>query len=348
MLSVNAGVTARSPRGFPPVADPDSRFQRAEELAESMLPARAPKKRMLVIANPYATTVSDRLRNLVVYALQARYEVEAVNTKAANHATELCASAAAEGYDVVVAFGGDGTVNEAANGLAGSDTPLACLPGGATNVFHRAIGVSTDVVDATEQLLLTADDFRPRRIDLGRVNDRYFTFAAGVGLDASVVERVDAHPRLKARFGEYYYTWAAVSTFSRRYLFNPPHVQVAVNGKEFQGVTAIAQNSDEYTYFGKRPIRLSPDVRLDDGTFGLVILKRARPIELPTVGWRAFSGRAKTIAKHRQVESLPGTREAMVTATDGGSFPVQVDGDFIGQHESALFTAAPGALWIVT
>jgi len=348
VLSANAGVTARRPRGFPPVADPDSRLQRAEDLAESLLPARAPKKRMLVIANPYATTVSDRLRNLVVYALQARYEVEAVNTKAANHATELCREAAAEGYDVVVAFGGDGTVNEAANGLAGSDTPLACLPGGATNVFHRAIGVSTDVVDATEQLLLTADDFRPRRIDLGRVNDRYFTFAAGVGLDASVVERVDAHPRLKARFGEYYYMWAAVSTFSRRYLVNPPRVCVNVNGREFQGVTAIAQNSDEYTYLGRRPIRLSPDVRLDDGTFGLVILKRARPIELPTVGWRAFSGRAQTIARHRQVESLSGTREAMVTATDGVSFPVQVDGDYIGQHESARFTAAPGALSIVT
>lgn len=330
------------------MADPDSRLQRAEELAESLLPARAPKKRMLVIVNPYATTVSDRLRNLVVYALQARYEVEAVQTQAANHATQLCREAADEGYDVVVAFGGDGTVNEAANGLVGSDTPLTCLPGGATNVFHRAIGISTDVVDATEQLLRTADHFRPRRIDLGRVNERYFTFAAGVGLDASVVERVDKHPRLKARLGEWYYTYAAVTTFSRRYLVNPPHVRVAVAGKEIEGVTAIAQNSDEYTYFGRRPIRLCTDVRLDDGTFGLVILKRARPIELPTVGWRAFSGRAKTIARHRQVESLPGTREATVTATDGGSFPVQVDGDYIGQHEFARFTAAPGALSIVT
>ena len=110
---------------------------------------------------------------------------------------------------MVVAFGGDGTVNEAANGLAGSDTPLTCLPGGATNVYCRTLGIPDDVVDATEHLLRMADDFQPRRVDLGLVNERYFTFSSGVGLDASVVERVDAHPYRKARFGECYYTYAA-------------------------------------------------------------------------------------------------------------------------------------------
>ena len=108
-------------------------LQRAEELAERMLPDRREKKRMLVIVNPYATTVSDRLKNLVVYALQGRYEVEAIDTEAQGHATELCREAAQAGYDVVVAFGGDGTVNEVANGLVGRDTPLTCLPGGSTS-----------------------------------------------------------------------------------------------------------------------------------------------------------------------------------------------------------------------
>ena len=116
---------------------------------------------MLVIVNPYATTVSDRLKNLVVYALRGSYEVDAIDTEARDHATELCREAAREGYDVVVAFGGDGTVNEAANGLAGSDTPLSCLPGGRTNVYCRMLGIPTDVVDATEHLLRLADDWRP-------------------------------------------------------------------------------------------------------------------------------------------------------------------------------------------
>src|ERR687894_2865767 len=197
---------------------PETALERAEELADRVLPARSPKRRMLVIVNPYATTVSDRLKNLVVYALQARYAVEAVDTQARQHATQICREAASEGYDVVVAFGGDGTVNEAANGLIGTSTPLTCLPGGSTNVWCRTLGIPNDVVDATEHLLRLADDFEPRRVDLGRAGDRYFVFSAGVGLDASVVERVDSHPRLKARLGEYYYTYATVSTFNRRYL----------------------------------------------------------------------------------------------------------------------------------
>src|SRR2546421_564012 len=168
---------------------------------------------MLVIVNPYATTVSDRLKNLVVYALRGRYEVEAIDTTERGHASALAREAAHEGYDVVVAFGGDGTVNEAANGLVGSPTPLTCLPGGATNVYTRLLGIPPEIVDATEHLLRVADDWRPRRVDLGAVNDRHFTFSSGLGLDASVVERVDSHPRLKARLGEHYFTWAA---FSRR------------------------------------------------------------------------------------------------------------------------------------
>src|ERR671928_1549533 len=156
---------------------------------------------MLVIVNPYATTVSDRLRNLVVYALQSRYSVEAIDTEKREHATQICREAAREGYDVVVAFGGDGTVNEAANGLVGSETPLTALPGGSTNVWCRTLGIPNDVVDATEHLLRMADDFRPRRVDLGRVEDRHFVFRSSVGGGAPLVERGASHPYPKARLG---------------------------------------------------------------------------------------------------------------------------------------------------
>src|SRR5918996_4192608 len=169
----------------------------------------AAKKRMLIIVNPYATTVSDRLKNLVVYALQARYEVETIDTEAAEHAIEIGREARGGHYDIVVAFGGDGTLNEVANGLAGTEVPVSVLPGGSTNVVARTLGIPNDVVDATEHLIGLADDFRPRKIDLGNVSGRRFVFACGVGLDATVVERVDSHPRLKARAGHYYYAWAA-------------------------------------------------------------------------------------------------------------------------------------------
>lgn len=127
------------------------------------------KKRMLIIVNPYATTVSDRLKNLVVYALQGRYEVEAVSTEAQNHATEIGREARDDGYDVVVAFGGDGTLNEVANGVAGTDVPVTVLPGGSTNVVCRTLGIPNDVVDATEHLLALADEWRPRQIGRAHV-----------------------------------------------------------------------------------------------------------------------------------------------------------------------------------
>jgi len=325
-----------------------TQLERAEELAERMLGDRTPKKRMLVIVNPYATTVSDRLRNLVVYALESRYAVEAVDTEKPGHATQICREAASEGYDVVLAFGGDGTVNEAANGLVGSDTPLSVLPGGATNVFCRALGIPADVVDATEHLLRLADAFEPRWVDLGRVNDRWFTFSSGVGLDASVVERVDAHPRMKTRLNQYYYTYAAISTFTRRYLVNPPHVRVSVDGQEVDGVTVIVQNSDPYTYFGKRPIRINHGCGLEDGTLGLTMLRRATPVELPTVLWRAFSGNASTVARHRQISGFPATTTARVQALDGHPFPLQVDGDFIGRFDQVEYGVRPRGLAVVS
>ncbi len=321
---------------------------RAEELAQRLSSTSAEKKRLLVIVNPYATTVSDRLRNLVVYALQARYDVEAVDTERRDHATQICREAAREGYDLVVAFGGDGTVNEAANGLLGSDTPLSCLPGGATNVFHRTLGIPGDVVDATEHLLGLADDFRPRKVDLGVVNGRAFVFSAGVGLDASVVERVDAHPKLKARLGPYYYSWAAVSTFNRRYLVKPPRMSVAVDGETLDAVTVIAQNSDPFTFFGRRPIRVCEGAGLDTGSLSVAALRKATPLELPTLIPRLFSGRAQTVSKHRQIAPFPGVHEALIESADGRPLPVQVDGDYIGDERSVRFSAAPGALTVVS
>jgi diacylglycerol kinase family enzyme len=323
---------------------PDTALERAEELAERLLPERTPKRRMLVIVNPYATTVSDRLKNLVVYALQSRYAVEAIDTEKRDHATQICREAASEGYDVVVAFGGDGTVNEAANGLAGSDTPLTALPGGSTNVWCRTLGIPNDVVDATEHLLRMADDFRPRRVDLGRVNERYFVFGSGIGLDASVVERVDAHPYRKTRFGYWYYTYAAVATFNRRYLVQPPRLRVHANGRSLDAVTVIVQNSDPFTYFASRPIRVCEGAGLDTATLSLAGLRRGTPFQLATLIPRIFTGRAEAVLGHRQVESLPRVREATVESVDGRPFPLEVDGDYIGEFQTVEYGVRPRAL----
>jgi diacylglycerol kinase family enzyme len=303
---------------------------------------------MLIIVNPYASTVSDRLRHLVVYALQGRFEVDAVDTEARGHATELCREAAHEGYDVVVAFGGDGTVNEAANGLLGSPTPLSCLPGGSANVFGKMLGIPGDPVDATEHLLAMADDWQPRKVDLGVVNGRCFTFASGLGLDASVVERVDARPRLKARFGPWFFTWVAVSTFLRRYLVRPPRLKVlTASGEELEGVTAIIQNGSPFTYFQNRPIEIAEGASLDSGALAGGVLHRATLLSMPSIAWRAFSRRAR-VTRSRQVTGVADATGMTVTSADGRPLPLQVDGDYLGEVSEARYSLLPEALNVVS
>jgi diacylglycerol kinase family enzyme len=341
--------------------------ERPEQGAESFdLATPAPKKRMLIIVNPYASTVSDNLRHLVVHALQGRFEVDAVDTEARGHATELCREAAHEGYDVVVAFGGDGTVNEAANGLRGSTTPLTCLPGGSTNVFGKMLGIPGELVDATEHLLGLADDWRTRTVDLGVVNGRCFTFASGLGLDASVVQRVDSNLRLKARFGPWYFTWVAVTTFARRYLLHPPRLSARIAdqlssdidaaqsakksgqaaGATLEGVTAMVQNGSPFTYFQNRPIEIAEDATLDSGTLSGCVLHRARPIDMPFIAWRAFSKRAR-VSRHRQITSFAGATELLVRSADGNPLPLQVDGDYLGEVQEACYAILPRALTVL-
>jgi diacylglycerol kinase family enzyme len=309
--------------------------------------ADAPRRQMLIIVNPYASTVSERLKHLVVYALRGSYRVKAVETESRDHATELCRDAAREGYDVVVAFGGDGTVNEAANGLAGSDTPLTCLPGGRANVYCRLLGIPVDLVDATEQLLRMADDWRPRRVDVGQVGERKFLFSAGVGLDASVVEVVDAHPRLKQRLGEWYYAATALRTFNRHYLLHPPRVEAALGDDRVTGVTVIVENAPTYTYFGERPVELGEGATLESGDLSGVVLRRASPIDVPTLLWRALAKRPH-FSRHRQVHPFAGLERLRVTSLDDRPLPLQVDGDYIGEVETAEFAVIPEGLLVLS
>lgn len=322
--------------------DPLARLEAALRVGKS-----SPSKRMLIIVNPYATTVSDRLKNLVVYALRGSYEVDAIDTESRDHATELCRQAAREGYDVVVAFGGDGTVNEAANGLAGSNTPLSCLPGGRTNVYCRMLGIPTDLVDATEQLLMLADDWRPRRVDLAFVNDRKFLFSAGVGLDASVVEQVDAHPRLKARVGEWYYSWIGLKTFNRHYLVHPPSLEAQLGEHPVAGVSAVIQNAAPYSYFGNRPVHMGEGATLKSGDLAGVVLRRARPVDIPTIIWRALSRRAR-LSRHRQVHPFTALERLRVRSLDERPLPLQVDGDYIGEVHEAAFGVTPRGIAVVS
>ena len=305
------------------------------------------KRRMLIIVNPYATTVSDRLKNLVVHALQSRYEVTSFDTQRQGHATELVREAADEGYDVVVAFGGDGTLNEAANGLAGTAVPLTHLPGGSTNVVCKMLGVPGEIVDATEHLLRLADDWRPRRIDLGRAAGRYFVASAGFGLDAAVTRAVDLRPERKHRYGEWYFTWAAVRTFFQDYLVNPPRVELDTDaGDRLAGICAVVQNGDPYTYFDTRPLHVAVNSSIDSGRLAGAMLHRATPIDVPTVAFRLFSKRHRLV-DHRQITGFSDVRAVRARTVDGGEVPLQLDGDWVGDFREVEFGVRPSALTVV-
>jgi diacylglycerol kinase family enzyme len=320
-----------------------------ERLAEAVaLDRPAQRKRMLVVVNPVATTASTRLRGLVIAALQGRYDVDAVDTQARDHATDLSRDAALTGYDVVVAFGGDGTVNEVANGLAGTDTPLTCLPSGATNVFSKMLGIPGEIIDATEHLLRMADVWRPRSVDLGTANGRCFTYSSGYGLDASVVKRIDRQPKLKRhRMRELYFVYCAVETVLREYVRDPPRMALEVGGKVDRAITTVVQNGDAFTYLGDKPLALVPGAGLDSGSLAGLALRAARVRDVGPVLLKVLSSK-RSIADHPHVIAFSGVDGLRCVATGGREIPLQVDGDHIGDVGEVVFGIRPGALRVVS
>jgi diacylglycerol kinase family enzyme len=326
-----------------------ARLQSLERLAElGALDQPLRRKRMLVIVNPSASMMDARLRNLVVAALHGRYEVEAIDTQARGHATDLCREAAHEGYDVVASFGGDGTVNEVANGLAGSQTPLTCLPGGATNALCKMLGIPGDVIDATEHLLSMADDWRPRRIDLGVANGRSFTYSSGFGVDASVSKRIDRSPQLKQhRLRELFFVYAAVETVLREYVRNPPRMEVHAGGEVDSAISAVVQNGEAFTFLDDKPIYLAPGSALDSGALAGVALRGVRPRDIGPIALRLLSSE-RSLDGHPQIRAFRDVRSVRCVSADGRAIPLHVDGDHIGDVTEALFEVSPGALGVVS
>ena len=302
--------------------------------------------RLLLVVNPKATAVSSRLKNLVMYALRGRYELDFVETEGPNHATDLGREAVRAGYDLVVSFGGDGTLNETANGLAGSDVPLAMLPGGSTNVMCRMLGLPIDVIDATEHLLGMADGPRLRRIDLGSVNGRHFLFSSGVGLDAETVRWVDARHSVKARRAYMWFAYAAATRYMLRYRGRPPLLVSDVDGHRVEGISAFVQNSDPFTYFRNRALHVGEEIALDSGSLSLVVLKRGLMRDAFGATWRLFS--PANVARHPQGVSFTRVHQALMEPAGDELLPVQVDGDYIGDYPALLYEAHPRALTVAT
>ncbi|MGH2820912.1 MAG: diacylglycerol/lipid kinase family protein, partial [Actinomycetota bacterium] len=248
---------------------------------------RKKKPPAVLITNPNAGRLPVHVRREVVDALRDRFNLEAFSTTAPNTGTGFAAEAAEEGAELVIAFGGDGHVNEVANGVAGTGTALGIIPGGTMNVFSRALGVPQDPFEAIAQL---ASSNHTRRVPLGRMNERYFTFSAGCGFDAEAAERVEAYLSSKRLFGEVFFYWSAFRVLAGTYRHRAPSMKLRGDFGETEVAMAIACNAGPYAYFAGRAVNIAPDVNLDGGID--VFALRSMKIEaLPFYVWRvAISG----------------------------------------------------------
>src|SRR4051794_33001759 len=221
--------------------------------------------RALLVVNPKATATTARARDVLARALGSDLKVDVVETHRRGHAIELGAQAADEGLDLVVVLGGDGTVNEVVNGLLrpldhtaddaqtrASLPALAVVPGGSTNVFSRALDIPRDPVEATGYFLDALREGRSRSIGLGRADQRWFTFTAGIGLDADAVRMVE-RARAKGRAAApSRYARAALRQFFRGTDRRHPALTLEIPGHEpVTGLyLCIVGNTAPWTYFG--------------------------------------------------------------------------------------------------
>lgn len=315
--------------------------------------------RALLLVNPKATTTSQRSRDVLVRALRSEVELTVEYTRRRGHAVTLAAAAARDGFDLVVSLGGDGTVNEVVNGLmsaaaeardpgvrvpAGRLPAFAAVPGGSTNVFARALGLPRDWAEATSVLLEGLRLGRSRTIGLGRADDRYFTFCAGFGLDAAVIERVERARRrgrvatpalyLRATLGRYFLG------SDRRH----PVISLERPGEptETELGTVIIQNTAPWTYLGARPINPNPDASFDLG-LDVMALRRLRVPSTARTVTQMLTGSSDP--RGRQVLRLHDLDEFTLVAQRPQGF--QVDGDYLGQREKIRFTSVPAALRVI-
>jgi diacylglycerol kinase family enzyme len=300
--------------------------------------------RILLVVNSFASSVTARNTVVVHRRLARGHEVEVVETNRRGHATRFAHDAARRGIDVVVGYGGDGTLNEVATGIAGTDTALGVLPGGSTNVFARTLGMPNDPVAASDLLARGIDAGDLRSIGLGRVNGRFFCFHTGIGYDAAVVQAVERHASLKRWLGHPLFISAAITTWLRGYDRRRPHFSLddRRGHRVDDGYFAVVLNTNPYTYLGNRPLDLSPAATLDRGLV-VIAFRTLRVVPILRGLGSALRGGGVRVSDHlvewRDVEHL--------SVEHAEPFPYQLDGDYLGEVPRLDFDHVPDAVQLV-
>jgi len=297
--------------------------------------------KVLLLVNPFSSSVTARTRVVIRKALAGDHDVELAETSRRGHATRLAQGAAADGVDVDACLGGDGTVNETANGLAGTSTALGVLPGGSTNVFARTIGLPNDPIEATADLLEAMEARSIRRIGLGSVNGRYYCFHVGIGYDAALVEQVEKRSGLKRWAGHPLFMYAGLTTWLKHYDTKHPHFTLTFDDGDRvgDGFFTIAANTNPYTFVGNRPFDVAPGADLSNG-LTVVTVRSMRVDRLLRIMAKALKGDG-SLAADPNVHQRVDVDHVVIEAIDGQAFPYQVDGDFLGDIDKLELRHVP-------
>jgi diacylglycerol kinase family enzyme len=293
-------------------------------------------RRVALIVNPYASGVDERRLELVVRALERVAEVRVASTEASGHASELARELGANA-DGIFVFSGDGGFNEVLNGLE-ADIPVGVVPGGAANVLPRALGLPRDPVKAAERLAEALTRGRTRRISLGRVNGRRFSFAAGIGFDAELIRRIEAPGRSATgrRRGSLYALWAAAWILVARRGRMDAVLEVRGLGR---AAFVLVANTDPYTYVGPFPLHACPDARFELG-LDLAAPEFVRPRTLPRLLAYALAGR------RRPPRLIAGHDVDRIEVLCDRPLPLQADGEDLGDVERAVFETERDAVTV--
>lgn len=306
--------------------------------------------RALVVVNHMATTTTPRALDVMLSALRHDLKIDVAETTHRGHAVELAREARADRLDLVLALGGDGTVNEVVNGLLGTaDEPavpaLAVVPGGSTNVLARNLGIPSDPVEATGMLLDAVRADRRRPVGLGRLDDRWFTFCAGAGFDADVVRAVEELRAAGKRSSAALYARTAVRRFFAQH--DRKHGSLTLERPTAEPIEAIVlaiiTNTAPWTYLGSRPLNPTPLASFDHGLDLFALTKLGLPgtvrhvAQITLTPNRGPRGR-RVLTLHDQAEMVLRSERPI---------PVQVDGDYLGERTHMTVRAVPRALDVV-
>src|SRR3954466_10435770 len=318
--------------------------------------------RSLVVVNPAATSTSARMGDVLVGALASELKLDVVETTHRGHGRELGEQAVAEGMDLVISVGGDGTVNEVVNGLlTNGPAPhlpaLAVVPGGSTNVFSRALGRSRHPVEATAEILDSLRAGRTRTVSLGTASvlpdgegeqawtaPRWFVFAAGLGFDADVIARVEAHRAAGRRSTGALYVREATAAFLLGRERRRPAMTLEVPGEPplEELFLCLVSNVSPWSYLGARPVNPSPEASFDKGLDVFALGRMGSLRMLRTLrGTLARNPNAHGRGVHRWHD----LEELVLTASRPQGW--QVDGDYLGTATGLRLRHVPAALRVV-